>query len=45
MRDVYFCGPAFHLPGEPIHNEEIGSHFQLDGECAKTGASSTSHSR
>lgn len=32
MSDVYFCGPAFHLPGEPIRNEAIESHFQLDGE-------------
>ncbi len=32
MAEVYFCGPAYHLPGEPIGNDAIESHFQLDGE-------------
>lgn len=32
MREVYFCSPAFHLPGKPICNEVIESIFGLDGE-------------
>jgi len=32
MSNVYLCGPAFHLPGEPIRNKAIESHLQPDSE-------------